>query len=746
MPLTVDMRPREASEQPHQLQIGVGRTLDTPVIVNAQAVPVDKWAVLTNGWRIYSVDLLAAGAMGMRLHLQNVSLPPGTKVVIYDPAKPATNSPVVTPETLAGQKEIWTPTLFSERAVLEIQAAPGSDIKGLTLTLVGISHLYPQTKAYETIEGTCHNDVTCYPAFANEATGVARMAYIIGGNTYVCTGSLISGLAGQSGSLFLTAHHCVNTASVAATVELFWFFQTSNCNGPPPNLTSVPTTSGADLLATDPASDFTLLQLRQSPPGGTYYLGWSTNAPAPNETLACIHHPMGTYKRISFGNYYANDPDFWAVQWFSGVTEDGSSGSPLLNASHQIIGQLNGGFNGPGSSCSAPSDPDQFGRFDVTYASIKKWLGTNSNPGQFTPVKGTYAGLFSDPSNGVSQASAGAFTLTSTVKGRFSGQVRYGASRYSFSGAFDNGGAASITITRRKLSPLSITLQTDLSDTDHLTGTISDGTWLSQIDSDRGIYDGRSSQPLGEIGPYTWVLAGDPTSSTSPGGDSYGTVSVTKTGQVRFSGSLADSTGISQSATLSKAGRWPFYAPLYSGSQGSLFGWIFLTNTGPAGFTSAMTWSRPALPRTRYYPGGFTNQVQLGGSYYIRPGKGTNFLNLDTAGLALNGQNLSDTVSNLFALSLNNRVTNLGPNRLSLSFSTSAGSFSGSIVNPDNRKSVSFHGMLLQNPGAASGYYLLSNMSGQVLISAADQSTTTNTNTPPGTNSGAGDQVRTAAK
>lgn len=744
MPLSVDLRPGESADRPHQLQIGVGRTLETPVEVNARTVPPDKWSVLTNGWRIYSVDLLAAGAMGMRLHLQNVALPPGTQVVIYDPAKPATNSPLITPQSLAGQTEIWTSTLFSERAVLELQAAPGADLKGLTLTLVGISHLYPQLKAYTTIEGACHNDATCYPAFASEAAGVARMAYIVNGNTYVCTGSLIAGQAGQGGGLFLTAHHCVSTGSVASTVELYWFFQTSACDEAPPALTSVPVTSGADLLATDPTSDFTLLQLRQSPPGGTYYLGWSTNAPAPGETLTCIHHPMGTYKRISFGNYYGADPDFWAVQWFSGVTEDGSSGSPLLNANHQIIGQLNGGYGGPGSSCSAPSDPDQFGRFDVTYASIKKWLGTNSTPGQFTPVKGTYTGLFSDSTNGVAQASAGAFTLSSTVKGRFSGQVRLGASRYSFTGTFDTTGAAAITLSRRKLSPLAISLQCDPSDTDHLTGTVSDGTWLSQIDSDRGTYDGRASQPR-QFGQYTWILPGDPSTTASPGGDSYGTTTISKSGQVHFSGSLADNTSISQSATLSKTGRWPFYVPLYSGSQGSLFGWVFVTNADTTGFSSAMTWSRPALPRTRYYPGGFTNQVPLSGAFYVRPGKGTNFLNQSNAGLALNGQNLLLAVSNSFALSLNNRVTNLGPNRLSLSFSTSSGGFSGSIVNPNNRKSVSFRGMMQQNPGTASGYFLLSNQSGQVLIAPPDQGAATNS-TATGTNSGAGDEVRTAAK
>src|SRR5207244_2868007 len=165
------------------------------------------------------------------------------------------------------------------------------------------------------------------------------------------------------------------------------------CNGAPPDITTVPHTSGAELLATAYPSDFSFLRLRQDPPSGAAHLAWSTDAPASGTILVGIHHPTGAYKRICFGHPAGSNPDFWGVQWYSGVTEPGSSGSPLLNANHQVIGQLNGGFNGPGSSCNNPSAPDQYGRFDVTYASIQRWLGGSSGGGT-TFVKGTYSGLF----------------------------------------------------------------------------------------------------------------------------------------------------------------------------------------------------------------------------------------------------------------------------------------------------------------------------------------------------------------
>ncbi|MCH7534776.1 MAG: T9SS type A sorting domain-containing protein [Bacteroidetes bacterium] len=67
----------------------------------------------------------------------------------------------------------------------------------------------------------------------------------------------------------------------------------------------------------------------------------------------------------------------WQVVWNDGSTEIGSSGSPLFNTKHQIIGQLYGGE----ASCSTMSNPDYFGRFasswtggGTTATQLKAWL------------------------------------------------------------------------------------------------------------------------------------------------------------------------------------------------------------------------------------------------------------------------------------------------------------------------------------------------------------------------------------
>jgi hypothetical protein len=556
--------------------------------------------------------------------------------------------------------------------------------------------------------GPCELDVTCYPDWANEASGVASISFVDAGNTYLCSGCLLAESDGNtSGNYFLTAHHCIGSQTVASTLELFWFYQSSVCNGPPPDISTVPQTHGGDLLATASPSDFTFLRLRQEPPSGTEHLAWSTAPPPNGGILTGIHHPMGDYKRISFGHPDGSDAGFWAVQWYSGVTEPGSSGSPLLNANHQVLGQLNGGWQGPGSSCSDPSAPDQYGRFDVTYNSIKKWLGGSSG-GQASFAKGTYYGLFQD-SGGVSPQSAGSFSMTLSTAGKFSARVQLGTAHYSASGTLDANGSAQININRHSLGFLTVTLQLDSQDADHLSGIVSDGTFNADLSADRAVFDGRSNIAP-QQGQYTLVIP----DQSVPDGNSYGTMTVDKTGRVRFSGSLADATKISQSSMVSKNGQWPLFISLYHG-QGLVLSWVTFSDVSTTDFSGDVSWIRPSLPKAKLYPDGFTAQTSISGSRYSRPARGQSILNLTDANLVLDGGNLDQIISDAVTIDSNNRVVNLGTDKLSLSFSTSSGLFSGRVVSANSTlKSISFHGVVLQKQGIASGYFTGIDQSGQV--------------------------------
>lgn len=562
-------------------------------------------------------------------------------------------------------------------------------------------------------EGSCHNDVSCYADWANEAAAVARISFIEHGNTYLCSGCLLAAAVQSSAEYFLTANHCIPNQTVASTIEFFWLYQTSSCDGPAPSLSDVPHTSGSDLLAGSPATDFSFLRLKRAAPGGVSFLGWSLDGPADNETLTCIHHPDGSFERISFGHPYDSDPEFWAVQWFSGVTEGGSSGSPLLNASHQVIGQLNGGFDGAGSSCDDPAAPDQFGRFDVGFNAMKRWLASTSVGGgaDFTAVKGSYNGLFSDPSSDP-QNSSGFCTVTVTDKGRFSGKLIAGAQRLSMIGQFDPNGNAQVTINRRFSNPLAVSLQIDLSGgSDQITGSISDGTWNAAIVADLNTFN--VANPAPQAGQYTLAIPGGANDGSAPDGDGYATATVARTGKVTLTGSLADGTRISQSASISRDGRWPLYIPLYTGG-GSLVSWLNFGNSPD--LAGDVTWIRPGTSGAKYYPGGFTLQLAASGSRYTRPSSSGTILDLGDAHLVLSGGDLGGEVTDDFTLGPRNRISNLGPGKLSLTFSASNGAFSGKLTDPSTATAATFHGVVLQDQNIGTGYFLGSSQSGQVFL------------------------------
>jgi len=550
--------------------------------------------------------------------------------------------------------------------------------------------------------------VTCYPAWAQQAAGVARISFVDNGNGFLCTGSLLGDSTGLSPATnssavnyFLTANHCVSNQKVASTIEFNWLYQTAVCNGAPPD--NWPATGGgATYLAgvnDTRGSDFAFMRLREAPPEGANRLGWSRTPPSNSETLTCIEHPSGDFKRIAFGSLVGDDPlqlgpDFWTVQWSQGVTEECSSGSPLFNSDHQIIGQLWGGA----SDCTNTTGPDAFGRFDITYPIIKHWI----------VLQGTYYGLFSDPA-GVAPQSAGNFALTTTGTGKFTGSLQLGTAHYPMSGQLDANGNAAITVKRHGADSLGVSLQVDLTGgSDQVLGTITstNENWTANLVGDRAIFDGKFSI-CPQTGSYTLLLAGSDSM-----GNSYGTLSVSKAGRINFTGSLADGTRISQTSYLSKDGQWPFNNALYSG-QGIAQGWVSISSpTG--GLSGTLNWVKPMLQRAQYYNAGFTNSANVTGSYYDRTQP---VLGFNTGEAVLSGGGLASQIVNAFSLDEHNHATNLSPtNKFNLSFAIATGAFSGSVADPASSKPVKFGGVVLQNNGTGAGSFLGVDSSGTVVL------------------------------
>jgi len=632
---------------------------------------------------------------------------------VYDPMSPNADATPITQETLAGQGQIWTESVFNQTAVLECQVPPYIDPSSISLSVTALSHLY-RSPIYRPKSSGCEKEVACFPAWTDEAAGVALIDFIDQGTEYICTGCLLNDTVRNSTiDYFLTANHCVGNSTVASTLEAFWFFQADSCHGTVPDINSVPFTSGGatflDGINYQQGTDFTLLRLHESPPDGVTYLGWTTALPTSSETVTCIQHPNGLDKRISFGHKAAAGAgfeDFTGVRWYDGVTEGGSSGSPLLNAQHVVIGQLYGGNSG----CNNLDGTDVFGRFDLTYQMIQLWIDPDSLATAFFPrAKGTYTGLFAAGTPTIDNA--GFCTLTLGAKGTFTGSIQLGGKRYPFKGNFNLFDSV-ITVARAGNSPLSVHFTLDSSgDADLMTGTITDGNWTASLTARRPVFNAHTN-PAPFAGNFTIIIPGISGSQTAPQGYGFGTLKIDATGKAKFAGTLADGTPLTQSITISQDGDWPFFGALYRG-QGLL--WARMTvDTGRASddIHGALTWIK-AAQKANFYPDGFTSEVTSIGSLYLKPAQGVRIIDLSNGSVTFTGGNLSSSFANSITISTDNKVLNQSDNKLTLTFTLPTGLFKGTATSPDGQ-GISYRGVAFQKVNKAYGNFLGSDQSGSV--------------------------------
>jgi hypothetical protein len=147
---------------------------------------------------------------------------------------------------------------------------------------------------------------------------------------------------------------------------------------------------GATLLTTGSGSDFTLLQLSGAPPAGSAFLGW-TSSPVASTNGSLLHrisHPNAAPQAYSRQSVDTNAPtcntlprgNFIYSREDVGATEGGSSGSPVVNDSGQVVGQLYGacGFN-LDDVCDSGSNATVDGAFASYFNQVSGFL--NPAPG-----------------------------------------------------------------------------------------------------------------------------------------------------------------------------------------------------------------------------------------------------------------------------------------------------------------------------------------------------------------------------
>ena len=383
-------------------RIGVART------VNLSPQNAGIWTTLANGDRQWKLRVSSEGAEALSFLFQTFKLYGNSTLEIKN------NHGALLHQVLAAKDVeehfMYNAALCSGDEMVLILTEP-AHVTPSELFIDRIMYNYRSTGTgtEEKINESeaCEVNVNCTPVGDNwqdEKRGVARIYVVEGNQAGWCTGSLVNNLANDCKPLFLTALHCgVNCTAADFNQWKFYFrYESPNCTNPNTAGTlddyfingCVKLSDSGDGGGTT-GSDFLLVQLGTAANQATtittlksanfnaYWNGWDANNTATTGGTG-IHHPAGDIKKIStfsgntVSSTWGSTPNtHWRLVWTAntnghGVTEGGSSGSPIFNnSSGRIIGTLTGG----GSFCNATNQPDFYGK--VSYHWISN--GTTNN-------------------------------------------------------------------------------------------------------------------------------------------------------------------------------------------------------------------------------------------------------------------------------------------------------------------------------------------------------------------------------
>ncbi len=381
------------------LWVGVKGAVDFAFNPALKAQPFGS-TLFADGNLVWTGAFRSPGATGVRLHLEDVNLPNGAELYVYDRHDQAFG-----PYSTKGN--LWTNTVAGDEIVLQLHLPLRSAMASLSakslFRVTEVSHLgnrfslgFNFNKTFCSWNDSCITNAEC-ESIPNSVQpiqdGVAYLLFDLPGGTFLCSGGLLNDTGNTGTPYLLTANHCFSTESAADSLEAY-FQWTVSCGAScgtqyfPPG--SVPRTLGADLLATSSNTDFTLVQLDQAAPAGSTFLGWTTAAVANSSgtNLYRISHPSGspqayseqsvnttagTCSTLPRGNFIYSDATL-------ADTEGGSSGSPVVNGSGQVVGQLFGACGATPSTTCDNDDRTVDGAFAVTFSSISEWLDPGSGP------------------------------------------------------------------------------------------------------------------------------------------------------------------------------------------------------------------------------------------------------------------------------------------------------------------------------------------------------------------------------
>ncbi|MDR2972959.1 MAG: T9SS type A sorting domain-containing protein [Bacteroidales bacterium] len=331
------------------------------------------WTCLPDGGKLWRLGVECPEALSINLIFNRYRLPSGATLYIYSEDK-HDKIGGFTDYNNQADNFFATDVVLSDKIVIEYYQPVNADFDG-ELRLATIVHGYRGpgefTKGFGQA-GYCQRNTIC-PEGEGWEDQIRSVYALYSGGMELCSGAIVNNTANDGTPYALTANHCWQAAQNPGIWVFRFGWESPTCT--PTTNSSYKTMSGSTLrvrTSTNTSStDCCLVEINNPIPEdyNVYFAGWSRSTTAPTSGMI-IHHPELDIKKITPSSNISSVTQYvlgWRANFAVGgpCTDPGSSGSPLFDQNHRIIGQEYGGQSYCGASASYMFDV--WGKFDVSW-------------------------------------------------------------------------------------------------------------------------------------------------------------------------------------------------------------------------------------------------------------------------------------------------------------------------------------------------------------------------------------------